>query len=67
MLANSVEPDQTPLFAASDLVLNCLPMSQKKDARLIWVYRTLCKQIVETLGLDCLSMFHNKDARFICV
>ena len=23
-------------FAASDLVLHCLPMSHKKDARLIW-------------------------------
>ena len=32
-----VQPDQTPRFAASDLVLHCLPMSHKKDARLIWV------------------------------
>ena len=24
-------------FAAYDLVLHCLPMSHKKDARLIWV------------------------------
>ena len=31
------EPDQTPRLAASDLVLHCLPMSHKKDARLIWV------------------------------
>ena len=28
-------PDQTPRFAASDLVLYCLPMFHKKDARLI--------------------------------
>ena len=35
--ANSGEPDQTPLFAASDLFLHCLPMSHKKDARLIQV------------------------------
>ena len=35
MLANSGEPDQTPQNAASDLVLHCLPMSHKKDARLI--------------------------------
>ena len=27
------------LFAASDLVLHCLLMSHKKDARLIWVKR----------------------------
>ena len=26
-----------PRFAAFDLVLHCLPMSHKKDARLIWV------------------------------
>ena len=31
------EPDQMPHFAASDLVLHCLLMSHKKDARLIWV------------------------------
>ena len=31
------EPDQMPHFAASDLVLHCLPMSHKKDARLILV------------------------------
>ena len=37
MLANSREPDQTPHFAVFDLVLHCLPMSHKKDARLIWV------------------------------
>ena len=27
--ANSVDPDQTPQNAASDLVLNCLPFIQK--------------------------------------
>ena len=31
------EPDQTPRFAAFDLVLQCLPMSRQKDARLILV------------------------------
>ena len=39
MCANSGEPDQTPRFAVSDLVLHCLLMSHKKDARLIWVKR----------------------------
>ena len=29
--------DLTPHFAASDLVLHCLPMSHKMEARLIWV------------------------------
>ena len=33
----SVDPDQMPRFAASDLALYSLPMSHKKDARLIWV------------------------------
>ena len=35
--ATSREPDQMPSIVASDLVLHCLPMSHKKDARLIWV------------------------------
>ena len=37
MFANSGEPDQMPRFAVPDLVLHYLPMSHKKDARLIWV------------------------------
>ena len=37
MEANSGDPDQTPHCAVSDIVLHCLPMSPKKDARLIWV------------------------------
>ena len=37
MLANSEDRDQMPHSAASDLGLHCLPMSQKWDARLIWV------------------------------
>ena len=35
--ANSVDPDQTPHFAASDLRLHCLPMSHLWDARHKWV------------------------------
>ena len=31
------DSDQTPRSVASDLGLCCLPMSHKKDARLIWV------------------------------
>ena len=34
---NSGDPDQTPRSAASDLGLHRLHMSNKKDARLIWV------------------------------
>ena len=33
-------PDQTPRFAASDLILTCLPMSHKKDAWIILVKNT---------------------------
>ena len=35
--ANSIAQDWTPHFAASHLGLFCLPMSHKKDVRLIWV------------------------------
>ena len=35
--ANSVDPDQTPCSAASDLGLHFLPMSLLFDARLKWV------------------------------
>ena len=30
-------PDQTSRSATSDLGLHCLPLSHKKDAKLIWV------------------------------
>ena len=35
--ANRIAPDEPPRFAASHLGLFCLPMSHKKDAKLIWV------------------------------
>ena len=35
--ANRMAPDVTLHFAASHLGIFCLPMSTKKDARLIWV------------------------------
>ena len=35
--ANSVDPDQTPRCAASDLSLHCLPVSFLCDARHEWV------------------------------
>ena len=38
--ANSVDPDQTPRHAASDLGLNCLPMFLLWDTRHEWVNRT---------------------------
>ena len=33
----SSEPSEPPILAVSDQDLHCLPMSHKKDARLIWV------------------------------
>ena len=36
-IANRIAADGTPRFAASHLGLFCLPMSHKKDARLIWI------------------------------
>ena len=35
--ANRIAPDGTPRFAASHLGKFCVPMSHKKDAKLIWV------------------------------
>ena len=37
MYANSGEFDTTPLSLESGLGLHCLPTSDKKDARLMWV------------------------------
>ena len=37
MSANRITPDGTTRSTASHLGLFCLPMSHKKDARLIWV------------------------------
>ena len=39
LYANSVDPDQTPHSAASDLSLHCLPMSLLSEARYKWVKR----------------------------
>ena len=40
MSANRIALDGAPRSAASHLGLFCLPMSHKKDARLIWVKHT---------------------------
>ena len=37
MQANRISPDGTMRFAASHLGLFCLHVSDKRDARLIWV------------------------------
>ena len=40
LISNSVDSDQTPRSAASDLGLYCLPMSLLWDSRLKWVKHT---------------------------
>ena len=42
MLATSVDPDQMPHCAVSDLGVHCLPWSQKRDPRLIWLNNFPC-------------------------
>ena len=55
-VASSGDPDQTPSSVASDLGLDCTPMSHKKDAMIIWVYNNLflildtCKQVLLKLA-----------------
>ena len=44
LLANRIAPDGTTRFAASHLGLFCLPMSHKKDARLIRV--NICSRVL---------------------
>ena len=45
---NSVDPDQMPRSAASDLGLYCLPKSQKRDVRLMWV-----KIVIAVITEEC--------------
>ena len=44
MKAHRIAPDGTPRCAASHLGLFRLPMSHKKNARLIWVKLPLCRE-----------------------
>ena len=46
MSANRIAPDGMPRFASSYLGLFCLPVSHKKDARLIWVNYKCLKHII---------------------
>ena len=55
-VANRIVLDGTPRFAASHLVIFCLPMSHKKDARLIWVkdYLVHYKGLIFVLAFNSL-------------
>ena len=52
LVANSGNPDQTPLSAASDLGLHCLQITPLGVSRLQWVNQTKSKCIVIFLLLD---------------
>ena len=54
LIANRIAPDWAPRSAASHLVLYCLPMPRKKDAR---------QNAASHLGLYCLLRTHKKDTR----
>ena len=41
LFANSGDPDQTPLSAASDLGLHCLPITVLRVSRLQWVVKCM--------------------------
>ena len=68
-IANRKAPTGTPRFAASHLGQICLPVSNKKDARLIWVkdvvvlrfYVSPTAKIIRRRDLDLKS--HPKDLR----
>ena len=63
MLANSEDPDQTPLSAASDLGMHCLPMSQKWDDWLVWV-NEVCVWLQEVNKRR--QIFHYPEEGVIC-
>ena len=57
MSANRIASDVTPQFAASHLGLFCLHMSHKKDARLIWVKRSMAIEDVKMFIVKGLESF----------
>ena len=51
--ANSVDPDQTPRSAASDLGIHCLPMSLLWETRLKWVNMSWLSSVGSGFGPVC--------------
>ena len=64
LYANSGEPDQTQRFAAPDLVLQCLQMSHKKDARLIWVNSSLPYASLQTVHMVLSLKVNNQNSSY---
>ena len=56
--ANSVDPEQIPQYAASDLGVHCLPMSILWDARHRWV-----KVLIKIAADDIFIFFAEKTKR----
>ena len=51
------DPDLTPRSLASGLVLHCLHMSHKKDARLKWIYLThFAKWFYHRESIQCMYL-----------
>ena len=65
MSANRIAPDGTPRFALSHLGLFCLPMSHKKDARLVWV--NTVDAIILVLVVICYCLFCVKSNLFALI
>ena len=53
--ANSVDPEPTPLYAASDLGFHCLSATLILNARLNWVKHVIRK---EDLRVHCRQLRH---------
>ena len=65
LYTNSGEPDQTPYFAAADLVLHCLPMSYKNYSRLIWVNCSLPNASLQTVHMVLSLKVNNQNSKII--
>ena len=61
----TVEPDQTPLSAASGLVLHSLLMSHKKDAQLEWVMDSCCLLLWKRERMPCRQRQISEDDKHV--
>ena len=57
MQASSGDPDETPHSVASDLGLHCLPISNKKEARLKWVKSVFLQLPFTVILYECMPHF----------
>ena len=60
MSGNRIDPDVTLRFVVSHLGLFCLPLSHKKDARLVWVKVTFVKYNNNRHTSVVLTIWQNK-------